>query len=94
MNNKEFSVWANYIKAIICRKVQECIFVTGEYPKAIIAGGEYQYVFMDNREEIERTIDGGMLWRGIPLIRSGALEKVQVVWNMEEVDLPQPPKGE
>ena len=94
VTNQEFSIWANYIKAIVYRKIQKCIFVTGQYPQAIIAGGEYQYAFVDVAREIQRTTDGGILWRGIPLIRSGPHAKVSVVWNMEDLNLPQPPKGE
>lgn len=94
MKEQEFSAWAGYIRAKTYRDIQRWMYVTGQVPQAIIVGGEYQYAFMDDAREIQRITDGGVLWRGVPLIRSGARAKVSVVWSMEDLELPQPPKGE
>lgn len=92
MTNQQFSAWSENIRDIVYRNIRTIMYKSGKTPEAIIAGGEYQYVFMDDYRDLQRTIDGGMLWRGIPLIRSGAVNKVKVVWDMNDLDLPQPPK--
>lgn len=94
MNNRQFSAWSKNIVETVYRNIRSIMCQTGKEPEAIIAGGEYQYAFMDNYMEVQRTVDGGILWRGIPLIRSGPINGVKVVWNMTDLDLPKPPKGE
>ena len=92
MDNQQFHAWAKNIRDILYRDIKNLMYKNGEHPKAIIAGGEYQYALMDDYRDIQRTADGGILWRGIPLIRCGYVEKVVVVWSMEDIDLPKPPK--
>ena len=92
MTNQQFTAWAKNIRDIVYRDIRTIMYETGKIPKAIIAGGEYQYAFMDEHMELQLTADGGMLWRGVPLIRSGAVNKVKVVFDMHDLDLPQPPK--
>lgn len=94
MNRMLFSTWANLVKAKVDKDICEGIYVTGEAPAAIIAGGEYQYVFMTDHEEIQLTTDGNTLWRGVPLFRCGRVNGVKVVWAMEDVEVPEPPKAE
>lgn len=94
MDNQAFGAWANYIRAKVYRDIQRSMYVTGEFPLAIIAGGEYQYVFMCDGKETQRAVDGSILWRGVPIIRCGAYNKVSVVWSMEDISLPQPDGGE
>ena len=86
--------WSKDIVETVYRNIRSDMYKSGKTPKAIIAGGEYQYAFMDNDMELQRTVDGGLLWRGIPLIRSGPVNGVKVVWDMDNIDLPEPPKGE
>ena len=83
-----FRAWAGCVRSKTYRDVQERIYVTGQTPEAIIVGGEYRLAFMDDYREIQRTPDGGLLWRGVPLIRGGPVDKVLVVWNMEALELP------
>lgn len=85
MSNELFHAWAGGVRAKTYRDIQEKMHVTGQTPEAIIAGGKYQYAFMD---DCRRTTDGGFLWRGVPLIRSGSIDKVLVVWSMEVLEMP------
>ena len=92
MTKEVFTDWADRVKDTVYSYIKRRMYMNGEFPAAIIAGGEYQYVFMDNPREIQLTTCGMMLWRGVPLIRCGGLSKVIVAWNMEEIKLPEPPK--
>ena len=89
MTNEEFIAWADRVKNTVYHDIQRRMYMNGEFPAAIIAFGECQYVFMDNPMEIQYTTSGMMLWRGVPVIRSGGHKKVIVVWNMEEIKLPE-----
>ena len=93
MTKEVFLDWADRVKNTVYQNIKRRMYMTGEFPASIIAGGECQYVFMDNPMEIQYTSDGNMLWRGVPLIRCGGHNKVIVAWNMEEIELPQPPNG-
>lgn len=94
MNREQFAAWAKAVKAAVNRHIQRGIPVTGDIPKAIIVGGEYQYVFLCDCEDLQLKADGGYLWRGIPVIRSGRHDKVTVVWAMEDIAVPEPPEDE
>ena len=92
MNDIEFKCWAGLVRAKAYRDIQRSIFVTGQFPQAILAGGEYYQAFRYDIAEIQLTTDGGVLWRGVPLIRITG-NKTMVVWAMEEMTLPQPVEG-
>ena len=94
MTKEVFQDWSDRVKDTVYQNIKRRMYMTGEFPAAIIAGGECQYVFMDNPGELTRTTDGMTLWLGVPLIRCGGESKVIVAWNMEEIKLPEPPKGE
>ena len=94
MDREQFAVWAKAVRAAVNRHIQRGICVTGDVPKAIIVGGEYQYVFLCDREDLRHTADGGCLWRGVPVIRSGRHNKVSVVWTMEDIIVPPPMEEE
>lgn len=92
MTKEVFIYWADRVKDTVYQNIKRRMYMTGEFPAAIIASGECQYVFMDNPGEIQYTSDGMMLWRSVPLIRCVGDNKVIVAWNMEEIKLPEPPK--
>lgn len=94
MTTEQFRAWAKNVRDILYRDIKETIYQSGSYPEAVIAGGEYQYALMEDYREIQHTADNILLWRGIPLIRAGALNKVKVVWHMVDAVLPEPPKEE
>lgn len=94
MSKEQFTAWAQNIRDKTYSDILHLAHRNGRLPEAVIAGGEYQYAFMEDYRNIQRTVDGGHLWRGIPLFRCGAVNKVMVVWDMEDIKLPQPPKGE
>ena len=85
--------WMEVVRAKVYRDIQRNIYVTGQFPLAIIAGGEYQYAFLCDTQDLQLTTDGGRLWRGVPIIACGRHNKVSVVWVMEDIDLPEPPEG-
>lgn len=94
MNNYLWGGWAKNVREALYRNIQTRAYMTGEYPDAILSGGEYAYAIMDDYRDIQHTTDGGYLWRGIPLIRCGGLNCVKLVWKMDDVALPESPKGE
>jgi len=94
MNNAEFTAWSRYVKSDLLDYIHNHTLIKGEYPEAIIAGGEYMHAIMADPMDIQFTIDGGYLWRGIPFIRCSGLNGVKLVWRMDDVILPEPPKGE
>lgn len=94
MDKQLFSAWSELVKAKVYRDIQREMYISGSFPEAIIAGGEYQFAFIEDTREIQHTVDGGYLWRGVPLIMCGAVNGVKVIWHMEDIDLPEPPKGE
>lgn len=94
MNREQFAVWATAVRAKVHNDIQREIYISGQFPQAIIVGGEYRYVFFADDRELQCTVDGGHLWRGVPLIRSGAHNKVTVVWAMEDIAVPPPPEEE
>lgn len=92
MNREQFAVWATAVRMKVHNDIQREIYISGQFPQAIIVGGEYQYAFIADRQEFQLTAEGGYLWRGIPLIRSGAHNKVSVVYAMEDIVVPLPPE--
>lgn len=94
MDKIQFQEWASKVRATLRRKIHEYVCYTGEYPEAIIAGGEYAYAIMDDRREFSHSVDGRDLWSGIPFLRCGAIPKVKIITKMVDVDLPDVPKGD
>ena len=92
MTKEVFTDWADRVKDMVYQNIKRRMYMTGKFPAAIIACGECQYVFMDSPMEIQYTSDGMMLWRGVPVFRSGGHNKVIVAWDMEEIKLPEPLK--
>lgn len=91
MDNLAFQAWAKIIRETIWKAIKDVIYQKGEYPEAIIAGGEYAYAIMDDVREIHRTADGGYLWRGITFLRCSAVQEVKIIYDMADVSLPDPP---
>ena len=89
MDNILFKSWAGLVRASAYRDLQREMYVSGNFPQAILAGGECYQAFRYDDREIQLTTDGGVLWRGVPLIRITG-NKAMVVWAMEEMTLPQP----
>lgn len=94
MDNIQFQQWAKTVRATLRGKIHEYLCHTGEYPEAIIAGGEYAYAIMEDRRDFYHVADGSYLWCGIPFLRCGSVQKVKIVEKMADVDLPDVPKGE
>ena len=90
---KLIDAWEGFVREKVYRDIQRNIYVTGQFPLAIIVGGEYQYAFLCDAKDLQLTADGGSLWRGIPIIACGRHNKVSVVWAMDDIDLPKPPEG-
>lgn len=88
MDNYVFHGWAKNVRETLYHNIQMNIYRTGEYPEAIIAGGEYAYAIMDDYKDIQHTVNGGYLWRGISFFRCSGLNGVKLVYKMCDVDLP------
>ena len=92
MDNILFKSWAGLVRETAYRDIQREIYVSGNFPQAILAGGEYYQAFRYDHNEIQMTTDGGVMWRGIPLIRITG-NRVMVAWVLEEMILPKPGEG-
>ena len=93
MDDVLFKSWAGLVTATAYRDIQREIFVSGNFPQAVLAGGEYYQAFRYDYKEIQLTTDGDILWRGIPLIRITG-NRAKVVWSMEDMTLPKIDQGE
>jgi hypothetical protein len=85
--------WEGFVREKVYRDIRRNMYVMGQFPLAIIVGGEYQYAFLCDTQDIQLTTDGEKLWRGVPIIACGRHNKVSVVWAMDDIDLPKPPEG-
>lgn len=95
MNNIEFNEWTAAVRAQLQRAIHEYVARTGEYPVAILAGGEYVVaIHRDPERRNFYTVDDTPVWRGIPFVRCSLINKVVLVGNMEEIALPPVPARE
>ena len=94
MSREVNDLWEITVRETTYRQIKTQMYESGKVPEAVIVGGKCQYAFLDDYRGTERTVDGQVLWRGIPLIRTGPVDRVIVVWDMSNIVVPEPLKEE